>query len=180
MVDLVLGEADLRLAELAGVVALRGPGSFTGLRIGMSTALGFHQALSLPVAAVGTLVVLCHSVAAEPGPVLAVVDALRGEWFIQRFELVGSDRDAGEVRRCKTEELRSLGPATVVGFGVERLAKTLQSPEFTLLEAGPLAGHAALLAPRWSRWEASELLHPMYLRGPAATPSSLDRPTPGC
>ena len=180
MIDSVLGEADLRLAELAGVVALRGPGSFTGLRIGMSTALGFHQALGLPVAAVPTLVVLSYSVAAEPGPVLAVVDALRGEWFTQRFELAGSDRDAGKVHRCTTEELPRLGPATVVGFGVERLAATLQSPEFTLFEAGPLAGHAALLAPRWSRWEASELLQPMYLREPAATPSSLDRSTPGC
>ena len=58
MVDGVLAEAGLRAAELAGLVALRGPGSFTGLRVGLATVLGLHQALGLPAVAVPTLGVL--------------------------------------------------------------------------------------------------------------------------
>ncbi|HEV7515153.1 MAG TPA: tRNA (adenosine(37)-N6)-threonylcarbamoyltransferase complex dimerization subunit type 1 TsaB, partial [Thermoanaerobaculia bacterium] len=47
MVDAVLGEAGLEVAALSGVAALAGPGSFTGLRIGLATVLGLHQALGL-------------------------------------------------------------------------------------------------------------------------------------
>ncbi len=170
MIDSVLTEASLRLSELAGIVALRGPGSFTGLRIGMSTALGFHQALGVPVAALPTLEVLGHSVASEQGPLLAVVDALRGEWFTQRFDSSDSGREAGTVRRCRSEEIGALGPATVVGFGLEPLARCLQSQHLTLHEATPLAKHAARMASTWSQWEVSDLLQPMYLREPATTP----------
>src|SRR5690349_11216019 len=54
----VLAEAGARPADLGGVVALRGPGSFTGLRVGLATALGLHQALGVRATALSTLHVL--------------------------------------------------------------------------------------------------------------------------
>ncbi|HEX6199577.1 MAG TPA: tRNA (adenosine(37)-N6)-threonylcarbamoyltransferase complex dimerization subunit type 1 TsaB, partial [Thermoanaerobaculia bacterium] len=91
LVDECLEEAGVAMPELAGIVALRGPGSFTGLRVGLATALGFHQALGLPATTVPTLDVLAlHGArrlreAGREGPVriAAVVDALRGQWFTQ-------------------------------------------------------------------------------------------------
>ena len=47
----VLEEAGKKPQDLEGLLALSGPGSFTGLRIGLSTAFGFHQALGIPAAA---------------------------------------------------------------------------------------------------------------------------------
>jgi tRNA threonylcarbamoyl adenosine modification protein YeaZ len=58
LVHEVLSEAGARPADLAGVVALRGPGSFTGVRIGLATVLGLHQALGMPATALETLRVL--------------------------------------------------------------------------------------------------------------------------
>ncbi len=55
LVQEVLTEAGARLTDLAGIAALRGPGSFTGLRIGLATVLGLHQALGVPATALETL-----------------------------------------------------------------------------------------------------------------------------
>ena len=62
------------------------PGSFTGLRVGLATVLGLHQALGLPATALPTLEVLGCLGPGDGSTVVAVVDALRGEWFAQRFE----------------------------------------------------------------------------------------------
>ena len=47
-VDAALADADVVLDDLRGVAALRGPGSFTGLRVALGTAMGWHQALNIP------------------------------------------------------------------------------------------------------------------------------------
>ncbi|HEV8631386.1 MAG TPA: tRNA (adenosine(37)-N6)-threonylcarbamoyltransferase complex dimerization subunit type 1 TsaB, partial [Thermoanaerobaculia bacterium] len=84
-IDAALREAALELRDLAGAVALRGPGSFTGLRVGLATLLGFHQALGLRATGLPTLQVL--AAAAPAGRrVLALVPAGPGEWFAQRHE----------------------------------------------------------------------------------------------
>ena len=82
MIGEVLAEAGARPRDLGGVLALQGPGSFTGLRIGLATALGLHQALGVPATAIPTLRVLA---AREEGTIVAAVDALRGEWSAQAF-----------------------------------------------------------------------------------------------
>jgi tRNA threonylcarbamoyl adenosine modification protein YeaZ len=82
----VLGAAAAEPADLAGVVALAGPGSFTGLRVGLATALGLVQGLGVRAQAVPTLAALAAASEAPPGSlVIAAVDALRGEWSAQAF-----------------------------------------------------------------------------------------------
>ncbi|HEX2164131.1 MAG TPA: tRNA (adenosine(37)-N6)-threonylcarbamoyltransferase complex dimerization subunit type 1 TsaB [Thermoanaerobaculia bacterium] len=67
MIDEVLREAGVDGPRgLAGIVALAGPGSFTGLRVGLATVLGLHQATGVPAAAVPTLPVLAAAVPAAP------------------------------------------------------------------------------------------------------------------
>lgn len=163
----VLAEAGARPTDLSGVVALRGPGSFTGLRVGLATALGLHQALGVPATAISTLHVL--SSLAE-GPVAAAVDALRGEWSVQAFNPLSDMQllPGGEIPR-----LFPGGTGTVVGFGVSRLAGLPGWPEgVRLLEAGPLAGAAVRLAASLALdWDADLLVRPLYSRPPAITPA---------
>jgi tRNA threonylcarbamoyl adenosine modification protein YeaZ len=175
LVDEVLAEAGVRPQDLGGIVALRGPGSFTGLRIGLATALGLHQALEVPATAIPTLQVLAASIAAgEETTVVAVVDALRGDWSAQAFTadpfprpLTGMELVAGgELPRLAGE-----GPAVLVGFGASRLGELPGWPaEIPLHEPGPLAPAAVrLLVSPDIEWEPGLLTDPLYSRPPAVT-----------
>ncbi|MES1245247.1 MAG: tRNA (adenosine(37)-N6)-threonylcarbamoyltransferase complex dimerization subunit type 1 TsaB [Acidobacteriota bacterium] len=165
----VLAEAGARPEDLGGVVALRGPGSFTGLRVGLATALGLHQALGVPATALSTLRVL--STLAD-GPVVAAVDALRGEWSVQAFGPPGPSQDMDLLPGPRIPLLFPDGAGTVVGFGVSRLAGPDWPEEVKLLEAGPLAGAAVRLASSLDlEWDADLLVRPLYSRPPAVTPA---------
>lgn len=162
MIGEALAEAGATPRDLGGVLALQGPGSFTGLRIGLATALGLHQALGVPATAISTLRVLAAR-AAEPGPVVAAVDALRGEWSAQAFR---SGEPLGGMELVHGSALPSLAPGVtaIIGFGVSRLEGL---SEIRLIEAGPLAATALRLAP--AGWDPDLLIHPIYSRPPAIT-----------
>jgi tRNA threonylcarbamoyladenosine biosynthesis protein TsaB len=176
----VLAEGGVRPAELGGIVALRGPGSFTGVRIGMATAFGFHQALGLPATGVSTFEILAAAAEAPRGSViLAVVDALRGEWSVQAF----AEAPLGEPEIVPAGEIPALfdrlgAPSAgrvVAGFDLQRLAALPDWPAairlFTPEPARPLAAVAALRAAADPAviWEPGLLVSPVYARPPAVT-----------
>ena len=76
-------------AELAAVAAARGPGSFTGLRVGLAVARGLACALELPLYGIGSLDVTAAGLAASPWPVRAVLDAGRGRFATALFRRAG-------------------------------------------------------------------------------------------
>jgi len=181
LVQEVLTEAGARLTDLAGIAALRGPGSFTGLRIGLATVLGLHQALGVPATALESLRALALAAGTEEMPriVIAVVDALRGEWSARAFlsdPSVPFPRPLGEAVLIPGSELPSLAAgqpyeSVVTGFGVSRLGELPGWPaDLRLVESGPLAGAAARLAADPATvWDPSLLTAPLYARPPAVT-----------
>lgn len=185
MIDEVLAAAGASAADLEGLVALQGPGSFTGLRVGLATVLGLHQALGVPATALPTLPVLAAA-APDGGRVVAAVDALRGEWFVQVFSPGEPPRAAGEPRLLDAAEVRRLAPATLVGFGVGEAFAGV-SPEagsdeggLRLCEPGPLAGAALRLAHLVPPdWDPGRLIRPLYLRPLAVTPPGPPRRVSG-
>jgi tRNA threonylcarbamoyladenosine biosynthesis protein TsaB len=178
LVQEVLEEAGIGIGALGGIAVLRGPGSFTGLRIGLATALGLHQALETPATALPTLPVLAASAgdaAENGGTVIAVVDALRGDWSAQAFR---GGQPLGEMALVPGAELPLLageGSAVVIGFGVSRLAELPGWPAtLELREPGALAITAAKLAARMAAstgtvWDAGLLTSATYSRPPAIT-----------
>ena len=183
-IDEALQEAGTTLAHLGGAVALRGPGSFTGLRVGLATLLGFHQAIDLPVSGLPTLEVLAAATVAgvakagagrPGGAVLALVPAGPGEWFAQVFRGAWPPVAAGEPRRVAVAEL----PALLAGDAVERIAVAtaeeagrlgdvaLGNRGRTVVVTGALAPVAARLAAlREPDWDAALLSAPLYLAPP--------------
>ena len=163
-----LGEADLQLTDLKGILVLRGPGSFTGLRIGLGTVLGLHQALGIPAAAVSTLEVLASSVAdriQDGDGVVAVVDAIRGEWMAQTFVLEGGEPQPVDLATLKTPEDLEDGVHPIVGFGADTIPGN--QARWT---ADPLAPAALKVAAKLKTWDPGTLVHPIYFRPPATTP----------
>jgi len=80
-VEQVLGLASVGLEEIGAFALSNGPGSFTGLRIGLATVKGLALGDARPVAAVSTLAALAGGAAGAPGCVAALLDARRGEAY---------------------------------------------------------------------------------------------------
>jgi tRNA threonylcarbamoyladenosine biosynthesis protein TsaB len=116
-----------RLSELAAVVVVHGPGSFTGVRVGLSAAKGLSEAGGVGLIAVSRLALLAACVDGGGGPVHALLDAGRGEFYYGEY--VG--------RRGFREALMSgedVLAAAVSGVVVVCEAKVAEA----LVELGPL------------------------------------------
>ena len=176
MIDELLAGAGLEARDLGGIGAARGPGSFTGLRVGLATAIGLHQASGVRAGAVSTFEVLaCHYAerAATPAPaVLAVVDAHRDRWFTQRMRLGAG----GATQADGPPEIRSRAD-------LERDALPLVGHGASALKVPSGAVEATELAPSMLRrmrngdfpWDLSTLAEPLYLRPPATSAPKLVR-----
>lgn len=145
-----------------------GPGSFTGLRVGLAFAQGLGAALGRPVVGISTLDGLAASVGGE-GPTAALIDARRGQVYA-RFWRDGAAPGPAEALSLETagERARALGSgARLVGTG----AGLVEAPGASVL---PLAGPdpAALARLTAAADPAANPPRPLYLRAPDATPPS--------
>ena len=156
-VDALLRRGGVRPERLEGLVVGTGPGSFTGLRMGLATARALALALELPAAGVSTLAALA---AGAPGA-RPVIDARRREVFT----LVDG------VPACLGPSDLELGPGeTCVGDGAVRYRDLLESrgavvPPDDADEHVPRARHHAALA---GAFGDADLVEPIYLRLPDA------------
>ena len=82
----VVDEAGIELSELKAVAVSKGPGSYTGLRIGVSAAKGLCFALDIPLIAVNTLQALALSISVSDGYVVPLLDARRMEVYSSVFD----------------------------------------------------------------------------------------------
>jgi tRNA threonylcarbamoyladenosine biosynthesis protein TsaB len=152
-----------------------GPGTFTGLRIGVATARALAQSTGAELAAISTLDALAEA-AGRDRPVLAILDARRGEAFAAAY--VGGERVAGPVAIAPGELLGFAGdaaptPFLAVGDGAirfrDRLVPAADVPgdDSTLHRVSALAVcRLAKVAPTVDR----DALLPEYVRPPDAVP----------
>jgi tRNA threonylcarbamoyl adenosine modification protein YeaZ len=171
----VLAEAGARPADLGGIVALRGPGSFTGVRIGLATAFGFHQALGIPATGLSTFEILAAAAEAPEGAVVVgAVDALRGDWSVQTGHGAPELIPAGQIPGLFDRLGAPPDGRVLAGFDLDRLAVLPGWPaeirRFTPGPERPLAAVAALRAAEPSTvWDPGLLTDPLYSRPPAVT-----------
>ena len=88
-IDRLLGDAGWTVRDLEGLAVAAGPGSFTGLRIGLSTVKGLALALSIPVAAVPTLDAMAATLPFAALPVCPVLDARKNEVYASLYRWDG-------------------------------------------------------------------------------------------
>jgi tRNA threonylcarbamoyladenosine biosynthesis protein TsaB len=124
----LLESAGVKLGDLGGIVAVHGPGSFTGVRVGLSTVKGLAQAAEIPVVPLSRLLVLAR----KAGAPSAAIDAQRGEIFLR---LEGTGREPVEIL-AGPEELRSIASA---GTPPVRLAVCDEAAAALIASAWPSA-----------------------------------------
>jgi tRNA threonylcarbamoyladenosine biosynthesis protein TsaB len=121
----VLDACGLRLEDVTRIAVCAGPGSFTGLRVGLATAWGFGRALGIPVEAVSTLEAMAEAARSEGvSRVVTALDAGRGEIICEAFALDGprarslapaNRRAPSQLVALYSEGLRVALPAGLVG-----------------------------------------------------------------
>jgi len=155
-------------ADVTDIAVGLGPGPYTGLRVGVVTALAFGNALGKPVRGVGTLDVLAHGARVE-GPFLAATDARRKEVYWAAYDGTGARTSGPSVDR--PADVPGAGTRPAVGAGAELYVDVfgdVREPRYP--SAAVLAD---LVAKRLE--EGGELLppEPLYLRRPdARTPGA--------
>lgn len=95
----MLDAEGLRPSDLAGIMASRGPGSYTGLRVGLATAKALAYATGRPLRAVDTFAAIAEQAPKEATSLSVISDALQGQVYAQRFaRLVGGWRAEDSLR----------------------------------------------------------------------------------
>jgi tRNA threonylcarbamoyladenosine biosynthesis protein TsaB len=185
LIEAVLGRAACAVHALDAVAVSSGPGSFTGLRVGVSVAKGVACATGARLVAVPTLEALARTVADHDGVICPVLDARKGELYAAAFAAC-----AGQLTRIATDALvtpESLldtlpTPCVVLGDAVERYGALFQSRWGERVTVLPFATHAprggvvALLGrERLLAGETADLqqLEPFYIRPAEAAARSI-------
>ncbi|MBT6568294.1 MAG: tRNA (adenosine(37)-N6)-threonylcarbamoyltransferase complex dimerization subunit type 1 TsaB [Flavobacteriales bacterium] len=128
----VLEKAALSMTDLSGVVVGKGPGSYTGLRIGVAAAKGLCFALQIPLVGVGSLETLAEAVCSQTSAfIIPLIDARRMEVFTAVFDTRGKQI---ESPWAEVLESNSFSPyldknkCLFVGDGQEKFQKILNHP----------------------------------------------------
>jgi tRNA threonylcarbamoyladenosine biosynthesis protein TsaB len=194
-VDRCLEAAGASIADMDLFVTVIGPGSFTGLRIGLATVKGFAALRRRPVAAVGTLEMAAAASRAEGGYAVPLIDARRGEVYSAMYDVSG-ELPAARIDpfACAPRALAGriagaglAGEIFVCGSGLDGCRAELEEtfPAGTLFASPgtprPPASVAAALALARDAVPYEELagLEPLYVRPPDAKLPSTARLRPG-
>jgi tRNA threonylcarbamoyl adenosine modification protein YeaZ len=167
---LLLDEVGLVPRDISKVIVDRGPGLFTGLRVGIATAIGFAQALGIELVGVTSLEMLAGGAfdAGVRGTLVACVDGRRGEVFTQTFALDDLVTPIDQPRVTTAQGVADdwVGEARAVTFtgdGVERYLETFRGvAQGALCTQSVPSLHAALEIGQGR--VGDEVLVPLYLR----------------
>jgi tRNA threonylcarbamoyl adenosine modification protein YeaZ len=179
LVARVMDAARLEFAEIDRIAVTVGPGSFTGVRVGIAAARGIALAAGKPAIGLTTLAAFTapHIAAGFTGTVVAVIDARHGQVYMQVFGPGGralapprlaSVRDALQAART--------GPALIVGSGADLVAAEWpagEPPPTVIASSAPDIGWVARLGAAAQADRA--LPKPLYLRPPDARPQDAAR-----
>jgi tRNA threonylcarbamoyl adenosine modification protein YeaZ len=175
----LLGEAKVGIGSVSGVIVARGPGSFNGLRVGISTAKGLAFSLGIPIIGISSLEVVAYGHAESGLPICPILNAGRGEIATAVYQKKDNRWQQLVVEQIATVDALCSGITTKTIFCGEfanqlasELKKRLGERAIVATTASPRARLLAELGRQ--RFEAGDYdspatLQPLYLRRPAIT-----------
>ena len=164
----VLNQAQLELADLSAVSVSAGPGSYTGLRIGLSTAKGLCFALNIPLIAIDTLTALKNVMPSGEMPVIPMLDARRMEVYAQVYDAQGQTLQELDAIVLTEDSFSDFEPFIVLGDGAAKCKemwrhRTITWKENVLCSA---KGQASIAYEKFQKKEFENLAYfsPIYLK----------------
>lgn len=174
-VDAVLKAESLTPAELTGVMASRGPGSYTGLRVGLMSAKALAYATGCGLVAVDTFAAIAEQAPPDAQSLWVIADALQGKIYLQRFARTETGWVAAdELRIDRAEEwLNWIAPGMwVTGPGLKLHIDRIPQGTPLVPEADrePRVGSVFAVGAKLTPLTRDEVfaLEPLYLRGSSA------------
>jgi tRNA threonylcarbamoyladenosine biosynthesis protein TsaB len=186
MVEEVVREAGLTAAAINLVAVTTGPGSFTGIRVGIAAARGIALARGLPLIGVSSFEAVAETVPSDAlagGRLLVVLESRRADLYVQFFDPARrplSEPAARLPETLATAVTLAEGDAiAIAGAAAARAAAALGGPpNAKVIEAAlpPVAGVVRAALRRWRCGERSGPVRPLYLRPPDVTLPGGQRP----
>ena len=175
VVDEALGLAGKSYADLGRIAVSTGPGSFTGVRVGVSAARGFSLALKIPAVGVTTLEALAQETrnALGPRPVFAALDAGRAEIHAALYDENGTVlREPAVLTLEEAATIAASGVVALAGTAARLVADAVVVDK--VFEFGPMLATADIgtYARLAAGKEPGERPKPVYLRAPDAKPQA--------
>lgn len=180
LVKEVLDQAGLKARDCDAVCVSSGPGSYTGLRVGVSTAKGLAFGAGIPLLSVGTLDILvasCYSERSEESFIIPMIDARRMEVYTAVYSADGkrlTEVEAKIIGPDSFEEYLQKGKVLFLGDGALKCKEVIGHPNALFREAFPLAKDMAKLAQKAfeeGKFENLAYFEPFYLKDFIATVS---------
>ena len=173
MIDTVLDECMLSIEDIHVVAVSEGPGSYTGLRIGVSAAKGLAFARDIPLIAISTLKAL--SCGAKPhveeaGPIIGMLDARRMEVYREVFDYdlnTISELDSEIVDEKSFSTFLEKGKVYFVGDAIQKVSEVINHPNAVFLDVSISANYVGVLAhEKFQKKEFADLAYfvPNYLK----------------
>ncbi len=177
LVKEVLDSKGLAVRDCDAICVGKGPGSYTGLRVGVSTAKGLAFGAGLPLIAIGSLDILAQTAIDGNHTVIPMIDARRMEVYTAVFSPAGEQLTPVEAKIIGQDSFADYlekGPVLFIGDGALKCQDVITHPNASFKEAWPLASNMAPLAEKAfneDRFEDLAYFEPFYLKDFVATVS---------
>lgn len=181
MIERMLQDLELRPSDLSAVCVAKGPGSYTGLRVGVSVAKGLCMALEIPLLSVSSLESLAHSVQdvalQMDAWIVPMIDARRMEVFMQVFDPNVHPQGEADAVIVTDPEFRALLPqqkTIFLGDGAEKCRAILEQENNAVVLGNRLSSASSLGKPAHAKFIAGQYedlltFEPFYLKEFVAT-----------
>jgi tRNA threonylcarbamoyladenosine biosynthesis protein TsaB len=170
-IDQVLKQADILSSQLDAIAVSKGPGSYTGLRIGVSAAKGLCFALGKPLIAISTLEALSHQVKTKEGIIIPMLDARRLEVYSAIFDNGYNRLRETQAQVLNEDSFKSYledSKVTFIGNGVSKTKELINHKNAIFIEDKlPSANEMSQLA--YSKYKKNDIedvayFEPYYLK----------------
>lgn len=165
-----LQQAGLTFQDLNAIAVSQGPGSYTGLRIGVSAAKGLCYALNLPLIAIDTLETLARQLTVTEGKIIPMIDARRMEAFTAVFDASYQKLRATEAEIIEATTYETLeGTLHLIGDGAAKCKTVLNDPRFVYHDAIVYPSAKEMSRMSFEKYQESDMVdvayfEPFYLK----------------